>query len=548
MTVLVAVLALLLGSPASGARPVQADPLVIIAQRVVTLDPEGPADAQAVALRGGRIEWVGAAAEAVARYPDAQVVRRPDAVIVPGLVDSHAHLTGLGKALSELDLVGTRSAAEIAARVAAAPGDGWLLGRGWDQNDWAVTEFPDHRPLSEAAPARPVALRRIDGHALWANAAAMARAGVGPETPDPPGGRIVRDAAGQPTGVFVDTAMALVEAHIPPPDAATLRAWVEKAVAACHAVGLTGVHDAGASATEVAVYRALEAEGALPLRVHVLLDGSDPAIAPLVAAGPIAGEHVHVAGVKLFADGALGSRGAWLKAPYADAPETRGIPIVHGADLREKVRRFAAAGFQVGVHAIGDAAAADVLDAFAAVLAPGNDRRFRIEHAQVVAPADRQRMAALGVLAMVQPTHATSDMPWAERRLGPTRIRHAYAWRSLQRAGVRLSLGSDFPVERPAPVPGLHAAVTRQDAAGQPAGGWYPEEALTAEEALRGFTTDAAWAGFAEARRGRIRPGFDADLTLLDGDPLGVPPARILGLRPLAVVVAGRLYPTGATP
>ena len=233
-------------------------------------------------------------------------------------------------------------------------------------------------------------------------------------------------------------------------------------------------------------------------------------------------------------------KGHYGSAPAADAPEASGIPIVHGRALREKVKRYADAGFQVGVHAIGDAAAADVLSAYEAA-GIGPQRRFRIEHAQVIAPEERKRMATLGILGMVQPTHATSDMPWAEARLGPQRIRDAYAWRSLRRDGVRLALGSDFPVERPHPLEGIYAAVTRRDAAGTPAGGWYVEEALTPEEALRGFTVDAAYAGLVEGRRGRIAPGLDADLTLLNGDPLSVAPDRLAGLEVLATVVAGRV-------
>lgn len=525
---------------ASGAGPAD---LVLVARRIVTLDPERPS-ARALAVRDGRVVWLGDADAAVAQVgPRTQVLHRPDAVVVPGLVDSHAHLMGLGRSLSEIDVVGTPSAAAVAAAVAAAPaGPGWILGRGWDQNDWEDTAFPTHAPLTAAAPDRPVALRRIDGHALWLNAAALRLAGIDASTPDPADGRILRDADGAPTGVLIDGAMGLALRHVPEPDDAQVRAWVTRAVEACHAVGLTGVHDAGATAQTVRVYRQMAAEGALPLRVHVLLDADDPAIGPLVAAGPVDDPVVAVRGVKLFADGALGSRGAWLSAPYADAPDTDGIRIVHGEALRAAVARYAGAGFQVGVHAIGDAAATDALDAFEAAGLPVEHGRFRLEHAQIVRPADQARMARLGVLAMVQPTHATSDMPWAEARLGPERIRWAYAWQSLRRAGVTVALGSDFPVERPAPLAGLYAAITRQDADGQPAGGWYPAERLSPAEALAGFTVDAARAGLVAARRGRLAPGFDADLTLLSVDPLTAAPPQLRAARVLGVVVAGRTF------
>ncbi len=515
--------------------------LVVLAKKVVTLDEHASGDA--IAIRDGRVVWVGPAAESAAHIgPNTQMLRVPEAVVVPGLVDSHAHLMGLGKAASQLDLNGTATAEAVAEIVRAAPpGDGWIVGRGWDHNDWAIAEYPTHALLTAASPKRPVSLRRVDGHVVWANAAAMHAAGVTKDTPDPDGGRIIRDANGEPTGIFVDNALSLIEGKIPAPSDATLRTWIEKAVGICHSVGLTGVHDAGASARVVAIYRKLADEGRLPLRVHVLLDGADPEIEPLVAAGPKPGPFVSVMGVKLFADGALGSRGAWLKAPYADAPDSSGIPIVHGDALEARVRHYADAGFQVGVHAIGDAAAADAVGAFAAAKV-GPDRRFRIEHAQVVHPDEQKRMAALGILALVQPTHATSDMPWAERRLGPERIRTAYAWRSLKNAGVRLSLGSDFPVERPHPLEGLYAAVARADrTTGEPKGGWYPEEALTAEEALRGFTTDAAFAGFVEDRRGRLAPGMDADLTLLGGDPLTVAPAELKSLKVVGVIVGGKV-------
>ena len=521
--------------------------LVLRARRVVTLDEvvdRRPRPPEAVAIRDGRIVWVGARAEAD-RFvgPSTRVVDAPGGTVVPGLVDAHAHLTSLGRSLSEPDLSTARSVDEAIGRVRAAvpEGEGWIEGRGWDQNDWPGGEFPGHHALTAAFPQRPVALRRVDGHALWVNATAMARAGIDRATPDPAGGRVVRDAAGEPTGVLIDTAMDLVTRQIPPPDGATVTRWLKAAVAACHRVGLTGVHDAGASAASVSALEAMAASGDLSLRTFVLLDADDPTNAARLEAGPVRGPWLTIGGVKLFADGALGSRGAWLSAPYSDAPETKGLPIVHGDVLAARVRTYAGRGFQLGVHAIGDAAATDVLDAYAGVLTPGNDRRFRLEHAQIVRPEDRVRMASLGVLALVQPTHATSDMPWAEKRLGPERIRWAYAWRSLKTAGVRLVLGSDFPVEKPDVLDGLAAAVTRQDAQGHPEGGWYPEEALSAWEALWGFTAEPAYAAFVEAHRGRIAVGFDADLTVLGGDPLAVPGGALRELTVLYTLVGGRV-------
>lgn len=516
--------------------------LVIVADHVVTLtDTDG---ATAVAVSAGKISWIGAAADVQAHVGPKTRVIRAGGTLLPGLVDSHAHLSSLGRSLEQVDLVDTQTIPSIRAKVKAALATGsdaeWILGRGWDQNDWSIKAFPHAGDLDVVSKTRPIALTRIDGHALWVNTAALRLAGITAKTPDPAGGRIVRGPDGAPTGVLLDEAMALVRAKIPAPPPAQLRRWIERAVAECHRVGLTGVHDAGTSAADLAILRAMEAEGRLTLRVYTMLMPDDPGFEAVFAKGPQTGEFVDARAIKMFADGALGSRGAWLKHKYADA-QGKGIPITHGAPLRKRVGRYFAAGYQVGVHAIGDAAADDVMTAYETVLRPGMDRRYRIEHAQIVSPADQRRMAALGVIAMVQPTHATSDMPWAEARLGPKRIRHAYAWRSLKNAGVRLSLGSDFPVERPAPVAGLSAAVTRQDLAGKPAGGWYPNEALTAREAVEGFTQDAAFAGFHEARRGRIAIGLDADFTLLDRNPLTIPPAALKALQIKAVVVAGQV-------
>ena len=531
---------------------------LLLVGRVISLMPDDPGHT-ALGITDGRISWLGSTAEALALgLPPERVLHRPHAVVVPGLIDSHAHLTNLGRGLTRLDLTDTPSLDAVVAKVASAPGEGWIIGRGWDQNDWQIKApeaekgresgslprsdaFPDRAAL-DAVTRRPVALTRIDGHVLFVNSPALAAAGIDATTPDPPGGRILRRPDGSPTGVLIDAAMDRVQAVLPPPTREETRQAILAATAACHRAGLTEVHDAGTGALELSVLEELDAQGQLPLRVYAMLWADDPALATRLEQGPSAGHMLTVRAVKLFGDGALGSRGAWLKAPYSDAPDTRGIPVTHGQALKDAVKRFAGKGFQVGVHAIGDAAATDALDAFEAVLTPGNDRRFRLEHAQIVAPADQERMARLGIIAMVQPTHATSDMPWAEARLGPERIRHAYAWQSLRRAGVRLALGSDFPVERPAAIEGLHAAITRTDGAHQPPGGWYPDEALTARQALEGFTTDAAFAAFAEARRGRIALGMDADLTLLSADPLATPAEKIKEIKVLGVVVAGRPY------
>lgn len=508
---------------------------LLVARSIITLaDGRAPARAEAVALADGKILAVGSEAELRPLISPNTQVDRYDGVIVPGFVDSHCHFTGLGWALSQLDVTTAESAEAVAAAVAAAPGEGWVQGRGWDQTKWTPAVFPTHAPLSDAQPDRPVILRRVDGHATWANAEAMRRAGITRDTVDPPGGRIVRDDAGAPTGVFIDAAMPLVEGAMPPPDDAEVGRWVARATAACRAAGLTGVHETGSSAQMIRVYRQRQ----VPLRIHALLDAADPAVAPLVEAGPQADPWVAVRGYKLFADGALGSRGAWLSAPYSDDPSTSGLAILQGAALEEAIAGAAAKGFQIGVHAIGDAAVHAVLDAYAALGASG--RRWRIEHAQIVQPADVARFAAMGVVAPMQPSHATSDWRWSERRLGAERIRWAYAWRTMVEAGVRVPLGSDFPIEPPDAVGGMYAAVTRQDAEGLPEGGWYPGEALSAEQALRGWTVEPAFASFTEQSRGRVVPGYDADLTILSADPLRAAPAALGQIRPLGVVVGGR--------
>jgi predicted amidohydrolase YtcJ len=511
--------------PGEHARPGEQAEMVLLGGAIMTMDPALP-HATAVAVRQERIAYVGDDAGARAWIgPDTRVIELAGRTVTPGLVDGHAHLYGLGIAMEGLALGGAaneEAAVALAAEAAVVlpPGE-WLTGRDWDQNRWPRSALPTRASLDRAVSDRPVALRRVDGHALWVNSKAMALAGITAETRDPPGGNIVRDGSGAPTGVLVDTAMRLVERVMPEVSDEARARRIRKAAAVAVAAGLTGVHEMGIDPATVAVYRRLAAAGELPLRVYAFLSYDPAMIDNLSERDRVLeqpGSRFTARGIKLYVDGALGSRGAALFAPYDDEPGNVGLVITDAAELGRMVEQAAGSGWQLGVHAIGDRANRIALDAFARVIQaqPGKDLRFRVEHAQVVAPADIPRFGALGVLASMQPTHATSDMPWAEQRVGAQRIRGAYAWRQILAAGGRIVGGSDFPVEDVPPRLGLYAAVTRQDASGQPPGGWYPEERLTLEEAVRIFTVEPAYASFAEHRRGRVAVGLDADLTVFD--------------------------------
>jgi hypothetical protein len=542
-----ALLAAVIATVAEAASPVPAAAGVLINARIHTLDDTRPA-AEALAWDAtGRIVAVGRREEVLAQAPGATLHDAKGATVVPGLIDAHAHLMGLGFALMRADLTGTRSKAEVITRLQAfaanLPPDAWLLGRGWDQNDWPEQTFPTAADLDAAFPDRPVWLERIDGHAGWANSAAMRRAAReldGDWQPD--GGQIVR-AGTRPTGVFVDAATDLVQQAVPPPDAAYRAEALRRALAATASVGLTGVHDMGTSVADLDLYRRFADEGRFTLRVVAYADGAAAALEQLCRQGPY--QHpsgrVRMAGVKFYADGALGSRGAALLEPYSDDHANRGLLVTPPAKLLDGMRKARGCGLQVATHAIGDRGNRLVLDDYATVLgaAAGNDHRWRIEHAQVVSPADIPRFAPLGVIASMQPTHATSDMPWAEARLGRERLEGAYAWRRFAQSGARLALGSDFPVESADPRLGLYAAVTRQDLDGEPPGGWLPDQRLTAAEALRGFTSDAASAGFMEREVGRLEPGLRADFVLLDADPLSVPASQLPRIRVLSTWVDG---------
>ena len=523
-------------------------PLLLTGATVYASSSEAPKTAAILAV-DGKIAFVGDEVEARKKAPDANVVDLKGAVVYPGFVDAHAHLKGLGLSRETLDLRGKQKE-EILKLVREAAGKSapgaWIRGRSWDQNLWPSKKFPTSAELTEAAPRNPVVLTRVDGHALWVNDAVLRRARITPRTADPDGGKIERDASGRPTGVFVDAAMDLVVKVIPEPSAAELRRLFAAGGKACAAAGLTGMGDAsGYDRKEIDVLRAMAREGALPIRVYATVGAGSKDLPAFLAGGPIQEGRVTVRAVKILADGALGSRGAALLADYSDDPGNRGLLVTPAAKMDEVAIAGVKAGWQLWTHAIGDRGNRLALDAYEKALeaVKPKDARLRIEHAQVLAPEEFPRFAKLGVIASVQPTHATSDMPWAEARVGPVRIRGAYAWRSLVSSGARLAGGSDFPVEQEVPLLGLYAAITRQDLSGRPPDGWYPDQRLTRPEALKLFTEDAAYAEFAEGRRGKIAPGFDADLTVLDRDVVAgtLPASEIPKAKVLLTVVGGEV-------
>jgi predicted amidohydrolase YtcJ len=521
--------------------------IVFVGGDIVTNNPDQPR-VSGLALRGNRVLAVGddATVRALAG-PDTRVVELAGKTVTPGLVDGHCHLYGLGTAHEMVNLKGMES--EKAASVAAARGavglakGEWLLGRGWDQNPWGGA-FPTKATLDVALGDRPAVLRRVDGHASWVNSAALQIAGITKATPDPAGGKIVRDASGEPTGVLVDLAMDLVDAKVSPASAETRERRIRWAANVAVEAGFTGVHEMGIDDGTVAVYHQLSGAGELPLRVNAYLEGS-LAVAKTLAdreVEPDDGDaYFSMVGMKLFADGALGSRGAALAADYSDDAGNRGLWVMEPAALKEATMLATAAGWQVATHAIGDAANHAVLDAYEAAEASqkGTDLRLRVEHAQVLMPADIERLAKLGVIASMQPTHATSDMPWAEQRIGPERIKGAYAWRSVLEAGGLIVAGSDFPVEEVSPMFGLYAAVTRQDPKGEPAGGWYPAQRMTLDEAIFAFTAAPAVAGFVEDHRGRLVPGFVADVTVFDRALAA--DKTLLDAKPMMTIVGGEI-------
>jgi predicted amidohydrolase YtcJ len=520
----------------------QAD-IAIVHANIHAVNPAEPA-AAAIAIAHGVVLSVG---RDVAKNigPKTEVIDAHGATVLPGFIDSHGHMEALGESLENLDLRGMASEAAIADKVRTEaskrkPGE-WIRGDAWDQNLWPSKAFPNAGLISAAAPNNPVALSRVDGHALWVNRRAMEIAHIGRATRDLAGGRILRDSSGNPSGVLLDNAMSLVYSKIPPPSPARLESHLLHAAQECARLGITTVHDAGVPQSVIDAYHSLIAKRQLPIHIYAMIRNSPELINAWFARGPEIGDWLTVRSIKLIADGALGSRGAALLEPYSDDRSNTGLLILDRAFIRSISQRAISRGFQVNTHAIGDRANHEALLAYADALGGANDKRFRIEHTQVVAPADFELFRKYDIIASMQPTHATSDMPWAQARLGPARIRGAYAWQTMLHLGVHIASGSDFPVENPNPIPGFYAAVTRQDKSGNPTNGWFANQRMSRQQALASWTIEGAYAAFEEQKKGSLGPGKVGDLIMLSGDPMTAPAPDILKIRVTMTIAAGRI-------
>lgn len=542
---------------AAACQSVEPADLVLNQGRIYTLDARQP-KVQAVAVRDGKIVFVGSDAEAEAYIAaPTTVIDLQGQTMTPGLIEGHAHLMGLGQLQRNLDLTGTSSyqdlVDQVAAAVAQTPPGQWIIGRGWHQSKWRpaptpmITGYQTHEALSAVSPDHPVYLKHASGHAAFANARAMAIAGIGADTQMGGDGEIIRDPDGRPTGIFTEAAARLIEQHIPAHDSLQLALDLQAGIDACLRHGITSLHDAGVNQRIIDLYQRFEQQGKMPLRLHVMLSGSDEALLEhWYRRGPLLGDHLTVRAIKLYADGALGSRGAWLLAPYSDRPDHVGNPIMPVSAIERIANAGLAHGFQVCTHAIGDRANREVLNAYEAALAhhPDSalDARFRIEHAQHLHLADIPRFAELGVIPAMQAIHMASDRPWAIDRLGRQRIEEgAYLWQSLLKTGVPIVNGTDAPVEPIDPIACFYASVTRQTLAGEPPGGYEAAQKMTREQALRSYTLDAAYGAFMEAEIGSIEVGKRADFTVFDQDLMTIPTDQLLDTEVIMTIIDGEV-------
>lgn len=510
--------------------------MILTNTRIYTMNPSQPR-ADAMAINNGIIVGVGSAEEIAGKFKADTVIDLRGKPVYPGFIDSHAHFEALGVMMMNLNVEGMRTPEEVAHAVAEAvakrPQGAWIRGRGWDQNLWSRKEFPSHEILDRAAPHNSVMLARRDGHAVWVNSAVLALAHIQQSTKDPPGGKVIRDRQGNPTGVLVDNAMQMLSSFLPPPTREERKEAIRTSLNECLKLGLTQIHDMGVDDELINIYREMMKGGGFPLRVYAAIDGTGETWRRLRTSGPEKGnadDRLTVRALKVYMDGALGSRGAALLQPYTDEAGERGLTLMSSDSLRKLAGECIEKGFQLCVHAIGDRANDIVLkaygNAFDSTRTNGNDVRFRIEHAQVLDPGDVPRFHALGIIPVMQASQCTSDMLWVENRLG-ARTSHAYLWRSLIDDGNIVPGGSDFPVESPNPLLGFYAAITRQTTSGDPRGGWHPEQCMTREEALKSYTIWGSYAAFEEDVKGSLEVGKWADLVVLSDDIMSVDVQRI---------------------
>jgi len=481
------------------------------------------------------------------QFPHATIVNGQNKTLIPGIIDAHGHVSSLGYTLMRIDVRNATSAQQAAADVAAYAEDkpylNWVRGRGWNQVLWAGQQFPTAAQLDREINDRPVWLERVDGHAGWANSKALELAGIDSTTVSPPGGEIIKNSAGKPTGVLIDNAMNLVFSAIPDPSDSEIRAALDTVSRHLLSLGITSTHDAGTTGAEHRLYKALADSGEMPLRIYSMISSTDPDLEQILAAGHSADANdlYSARSIKIYTDGALGSRGAAMLEPYSDRPGHKGLLLTSALKLRELFRLATKADFQVAIHAIGDKGNRIALDEieYAYNTVGGRLLRHRIEHSQVVSIKDIPRFKTLNVIPSMQPTHATSDMNMAKARIGAMRLRGAYAWRTFLDQGSIVIAGSDYPVELANPFDGIHAAVTRQNKANQPKGGWIPSQAMSLEEAMRAFSIDAAWGAHQESTLGGLTPGKWADFILIDRDIYNVPVQDLWKTQVLETWLAG---------
>jgi predicted amidohydrolase YtcJ len=494
----------------------------------------------------GRIVATGGE-ELIAEYGDAEAIDGTGLFVLPGLHDGHGHVSSQGFLNVELNVTGSESLEEALERIAAYdkanPGSGWVKGRGWNQVLWPIKEFPTAAAVDAVVSNRPVWLRRIDGHAGWANSKALELAGIDDDTPDPVGGKIIRDDSGKATGTLIDNAMGLVSSQVPSSSKEDYRQAFLAAFRELTSLGLTSIHDAGIGINEAEVYMSMADNGEMSMRIYAMMweagENLDAIGKPIIGYG---NDRLDIRSVKLMSDGALGSRGAAMIDPYEDDTENRGLRMYTQAEVNAKVKKANDMGFQVGIHAIGDFGNRQSLDAFeqsqGGVPSP---LRNRVEHSQIITLEDIPRFAELGVIAAMQATHATSDMNMAEDRIGAERLKGAYAWRKLLDSGAVIANGSDFPVELANPMHGMYASVARKSRAGLPEDGWHIEEGLTREETLHSFTLAAAYAALQEDRLGSLEPGKWADFIVVDRDFFEIPESEIDDIQVIQTWVGGEL-------